>query len=263
MSCPLLFLNADLKLLSVSRISSSFLEKNSFSFQSLINQTAEADINSKIFQFIISVYRTDLNANLLNHLVFKRLKVLDINGQLNSIQVDLFKSFKELKMLRLRSENIKKLFSRQNEWLEYLNYDVSVNAFDDQENRRNAFFLVLFQIFSNVDYYDYPDKDFCFFKNFPHKRLVLPQLKPVTKSSCSCTELFLIHKFIKFKINFYEFDVQLINDYSLPPNFYDDDINDLRFSICLELDINSMIEKCEFKKRLNNCNLTYGKYNLK
>ena len=68
---------------------------------------------------------------------------------------------------------------------------------------------------------------------------------------------------MNFKINFYEFDVQLINDYSLPPNFYDDDINDLRFSICLELDINSMIEKCEFKKRLNNCNLTYGKYNLK
>ena len=126
--CPLLFLNVDLKLLSVSRISSSLIEKNIFSFQNVLNKaTIDIDINSKIFQFILEVFHVDLNSNLLSPLVFKRLHVLDINGQLNVIQRDLFKSFTKLKMLRLRSQNIKKLFSRQNAWLEYLNYNVNVD----------------------------------------------------------------------------------------------------------------------------------------
>jgi hypothetical protein len=261
MMCPFLFLKSNLKLLSISPISSSLVEKHSFYFQTLHNRTDEIDLDSKIFQFIISVYRVDLNENLLSPLVFRQLKILDINGQLNSIESDLFKSFKQLKMLRLRSQNIKKLFSRQNEWLNYLNYHVyvdSYNPYDISMNRDSILFLILFQIYSNLEYYDYPDKDFCYFKNYPHERLVLPQLKPVSKSSCSCTELFLIHKLVDYSNGLHFYDNKLLTDYNLPPHSYDDDIYDIRFSVCLEQDIHSMIDKCEFKKRLNNCNITQG-----
>ena len=262
MLCPILFLKSNLKLLSISPISSSLIEKRCFSFETLHNQTDEIDIDSKIFQFIISVYRVDLNENLLSPLVFRQLKILDINGQLNSIENDLFKSLKQLKMLRFRSQNIKKLFSRQNEWLNYLNYHVYVDSYNPYDlsgqHRDSILFLILFQIYSNVEYYDYPDKDFCYFKNFPHKRLVLPQLKPVSKSSCSCTELFLIHKLVDFSVDRHIYDTKLLTDYNLPPHSYDDDIYDFRFSICLEQDIHSMIDKCEFEKRLNNCNLAQG-----
>lgn len=260
--CPLLFLKANLKLLSIAGISSSLIEKNVFSFQSLSNQTNKMDIGSEIFQFIISVFDVELNTNLLNPLVFKRLKVLDVNGQLSSIQNDLFKSFKELKLLRYRSQNIKKLFSRRNNWLNYLNYHLNADSYnpdDLQTNHEKILFLILFQTYSNVTYYDYPDKDFCYFKDFPHKRLVLPQLKPISKSNCTCTELFLIKKSIIYIKEISINDYQLINDYNLPPHFYDDEIYDLRFSVCVKQDIGSMIEKCKFDKRLSNCNLASRK----
>ena len=85
--------------------------------------------------------------------------------------------------------------------------------------------------------------------------MVLPQLKPVSKSNCTCTELFLIQKSIQFIDDLQFYDDQLVIDYSIPVHFYLDEIADLRFSTCLQLDISDMIEKCEFNRLLRNCQL--------
>lgn len=55
-----------------------------------------------------------------------------------------------------------------------------------------AIVLVFYQTFYNVTFYDFPEKDFCYFANFPNNRFVLPKIMPSYKSKCSCTELFLI-----------------------------------------------------------------------
>ena len=41
-------------------------------------------------------YHIDYNSRILNSYVFKKLKILDLNGPINSIQFDLFKSFELL-----------------------------------------------------------------------------------------------------------------------------------------------------------------------
>jgi len=262
--CPLLFSNVNLKLLSIAGMMTTLLVKNTFAFQTLFDRENKTNINSEIFQCILTVYRDDLIANVLDRLVFKRLKSLDINGELNFIQNDLFKSFKELKMLRFRSQNIKKLFSRQNEWLNYLNYDVNLeNIYDIKNNHDKILFLVLFQTYSNFSYYEYPDKDFCYFKDFPHQRLVFPQLRPVSNLNCTCTELFLTQKSFQYSSDFHYYDSQLIVDYNLPPHSYDNEISDLRFSICSKENFVKLIDKCKFNKLLDRCNLISCKYIFK
>lgn len=263
--CPLLFQNVDIKLLSIPDLSTSPLKRKIFSFLNLSNRTIDFQLNSNIFQFILNVFHIDLKEDILSPLVFGRLNCLDINGQLDSIQDDLFKSFKQLKMLRFRTQNVKGLFVRRNEWLKYLNYEVSVdldNPFDMEINRRKTLFLVVFQTFSNIVYYEYPDKDFCYFKNFPHKRLVLPHLKPISKSKCTCTELFLIQNTIKYakEINLYA--NELIDDYSLLSKFYFDDIYEKNISICSESDIERLLQNCDFDRMLNNCNISTSNYKL-
>lgn len=40
--------------------------------------------------------------------------------------------------------------------------------------------------------YTYPDEDFCFFKDFPHRRQVFPLINTKLKLNCTCTLLWLI-----------------------------------------------------------------------
>jgi hypothetical protein len=137
-------------------------------------------------------------------MLFEQLEALEIIGQINSIQDDLFKSFKQLKLIRFRTQNAKGLLTRKNKWLNSLNSDVIKIDYNMDKYVKKGFILSIFQTFSNVTYYDFPDRDFCYFKDFPHQRLVLPKLKPNYKSSCSCTELFLIQYSIK-SITFIEY----------------------------------------------------------
>jgi hypothetical protein len=264
MLCPFIFYNVYFKLLSIEGISSSLLEKNILGFLKPKNFTEENFLlNANILQLVIRVYHINLNSNLLSRFVFGQISSLDINGQLNEIQTDLFKSFKKLKILRIRTQNVKGLFSRNNVWLNYLNYDVKVNLDDyfyTERNHEKYFFLVFFQTFSSLDYYDYPDRDFCYFKNFPHERLVVAQLKPLSKLNCSCTQLFLMQRltFTTTKeMNFYT--DQLIGDYYFLSKFYFSEINERSGSKCTSSEFGDMINKCNFKKRLNNCNLIPGK----
>ena len=67
--CPLVFYNTKIMALNIERITSSYLSKN-------------------VLEFLLS---------------------LEIIGQINSIQDDLFKSFKQLKLIRFRTQNAKNI----------------------------------------------------------------------------------------------------------------------------------------------------------
>ncbi len=196
-TCSLIFHNAYIKLFNIDRLTFTFISKNVLSFTEIKENFF---LNSNIFQLIIGLYHFDLTNKLLNEIIFEKLGALDINGKINAIQDDLFKSFKMLKNLRFRTQNAKGLLTRNNKWMDSLNSDiVKQNTNDMTQYEDKALILTIFQTFSNITYYNYPDKDFCFFKNFPHQRLVVPKLKPNYKSSCSCTELFLINVSLNFK----------------------------------------------------------------
>jgi hypothetical protein len=104
--CPIVFRNANLETLSIIRISSSFIIKNVLNFQDLSENISEK-INSRIFQLSLNIFHSDLSTKVLNKAVFKQLRVLDISGEINSIQNDLFESFQHLKLLRFRVQNVK------------------------------------------------------------------------------------------------------------------------------------------------------------
>jgi hypothetical protein len=82
-------------------------------------------LNSNIFQFIIFVYHVDLKDDLLSPIVFARLNSLDVNGQLDSIQDDLFKDFQKLRIIDFAISNLKEFFHLGNKWMTYLNLNVS------------------------------------------------------------------------------------------------------------------------------------------
>ncbi len=122
---------------------------------------------------------------------------------------------------------------------------------NDDSRLSSVFIFLIHQLYENVTFYLYPKEDFCFFKYFPHQRLVLPILTPNSKSKCSCTELFLIQNSIKYQNQIERrisnFGLNYLNDYY-------DNSNKL-FPDCVNNDntIKDLIKQCEFRKRLKLC----------
>ena len=127
--CPFIFKNSLVRLIRIYGLSFSFIETNLMEFESV----PAPDLDSKIEQLHLKFFHANLTHKLLNQDVYADLRVLDLNGPIQSIQNDLFQSFKELFLLRLRSQNVRRLFSRNNRWLTSLNMNVNfrVNSLDD------------------------------------------------------------------------------------------------------------------------------------
>ena len=93
-TCPYIFQNVIIYQFTLAEVSWSLIGEKILGFQNL----TDIDLHSTIFHFQVSLYRVDLNERLLNKYVFKELFVLDLDGVINSIQDDLFKSFRNLKL---------------------------------------------------------------------------------------------------------------------------------------------------------------------
>ena len=254
-TCPLLFKNYNLIFFGI-KISSTFIYKNELKFQNLSNDFLTKHLNSSILHFEITLFHSSLSTHLMNKHIFKKLNVLDLIGQIRYIQDDLFKSFNDLKILRFRMQSIKSLFTQNNKWLNYLNYNKTDRDLNSQFSIQYMFLLNIYQTFENVTFYDYPEKDFCLFENFPHKRLVLPHLQPDTKSTCSCTQLYLIQYSYKYSSYLYYYlgeHTNLVTNYYQYEYYSNIDID--TFSKCINYSIETVISKCNFNNRINKCQI--------
>jgi len=255
-TCPFIFKNAYIMLLNI-RVSSSFIFRNELKFQRISNQIR---LNILVYQLDLTLYHSSLSMDLYNEHVFKSTAILNIVGQTRFIQHDLFKNFNQLKLLRIKMQSIREIFSRNNKWLEYLNYAVpEVDLkLDHPFSMSRMFILSIYQTYPNLTFYDFPIEDFCLFENFPHKRLVLPHIKRSTKSSCSCTEIFLIQFSQKYanEIDYYTgIQSNLINNY-YQIQYYTFDLSENSiFSICLNSSLNQVIRNCQFSNKLNLCSM--------
>jgi len=135
------------------------------------------------------------------------------------------------------------LFLKNNKWLDYLNKNVSIdlNQADLLQQRSKAIFLTIYQMFSNISFYSYPDEDFCYFKDFPHSRLILPKLKPNYKTSCSCTEIFLIQYSYKFS-TYSDYYADTITTFYPNIQYYADEMFQNLFSSCINSSIGKVIK---------------------
>ncbi len=196
--CPLIFHEANIYFLYLTS-ANGLIVRNVLSFQSSISPHLLAYMNTSVKMFHLTSYHADLDYTLLNNYIFRDLEILSISGMLNSIQTDLFKSFLKLRYLEFNSHNIKHLFTKNSKWLTYLNYlkdsfDLkNIQFYVNKLTIKDYFQLVLVQINPKYFFYDYPNEDFCYFKDYPHHKLVLPLLIPImdTNINVSCTFLYL------------------------------------------------------------------------
>jgi len=251
--CPLVFRNSYLQKLVLNEISSSFLTKNEFKFTFLYFEK----LNSSVFELCLVAYHIKLEAAVFNQDVYKRLILMELNGVISSIQENLFKTFSSsFKVLCIRMQYINNLFVKDSKWLQYLNFQQEITS-RDPIIFEQAFFLVLYQSFPKVVLYTYPDEDFCYFKDFPHQKLVFPVLKPTQTKNCSCSLLFLIQTSYLSKSLFdYNFHY-LVKLYDLY-QFYSDFIKQqqISFQDCsINENMQERIEACNFKLRLEQCSI--------
>jgi len=258
--CPLAFRNSLLNCFRIDKISSNLMDKNEFIINDL-NQVNSELLNSNINMLSIRIYRTNLTNKLLNEKVFRSLTFIEINGLIESIQDDVFKTFKLLKILAIRMQHIKNIFARNNKWLQYLNLNKIIKT--QKITYDQAFFLILYQTFHREIFYSYPDEDFCYFYNFPFNQAVFPVLKPVTNSKCTCTELFLMQYSYYFKDQFHYDFIKSLKFYDSSHYYYEDhkiDFTTLNFEKCID-NIEERFKECDFHKRVSICKIEKIKEN--
>ena len=250
-TCPYVFLNSVLYQLGLFTISNSFIFKNQFGFLD-INQTQTFDLNVQIKKLLLNVAYEDLDRNLLNKYVFKELMFFDLTGIVYSIENDLFKNFEKIKLIILNIENFSTFFQSGLKWMTFLNQNINVELndakqFDEYKNR-----AIIVQFFDpklvfNIPY-EYPNEDFCLFKDFPHNQLIYPAIVVAKQIECSCTIYWLI-QYSKLYLNddFSFYKVKMVTDY--PFNF---ETYSIRY--CLkEKNYSKIITECNFKKMSEKC----------
>jgi hypothetical protein len=256
-TCPIIFSNINLRFINLGKISNSFIEKNILGFQNISDALLNR-INSSIFQLNLLLYHTDLNSNLLNKYVFAKIKSIDLNGQITGIQDDLFKSFVGLRMIRIRMQNIQNILVGNNKWFDHLNFDLNIDPMNVTQvyNYDHRIIVIVFnQQYYKLTFYGYPEQDFCYFKNFPHNKLVFPKLIPNYKSKCSCTELFLIQYSYLYSSSINYYLGKTPSKYYLSQYYIDGLINNI-FTHCMNSSFKQALKNCNFEKRLNLCKIS-------
>ncbi|CAF1026422.1 unnamed protein product [Brachionus calyciflorus] len=200
-TCPLLFANSQINSIEIYGLSDNFLLRNKLGFLRL-NKT----INSSIQEIVIKAYEIDLDETFLDRFVFDDVQSLELRGKIRKISVN---QMKNLATIALKVESLKEFI--------FLNRQMFKNTLET-----NLKFIDIY----NYNY-QFPDEDFCIFKEF-HSLYWLEIKITNIVYKCSCTILLL------FKIT--------------KNNTRE---NELFSSICKS----NKIDECKLEVRLSQCNL--------
>lgn len=240
--CPYIFRNVNFINLKIESLESNskFAFLNVYNEATINSSNLKYELNSKIENFVVEKSQVgiiDPITNLLNYDVFRLTKKITFtNISIDYIRQDTFFFFPNLTTLKLSPSNWKSFLENgyNQEWmsgLHYLVYADLTNSTTFKNPNRFDFYLG-----STKDTYDFPEEDFCRFKEFPHYRRIIPIVNFNYRGECSCT-LISILRYAKL--------------YSIH------DGNDFQHSIgnteCLSGDYNSTINHCELDDRFSNC----------
>ncbi|CAF0975266.1 unnamed protein product [Brachionus calyciflorus] len=236
--CPFLFFTM-LRNFYLSKMTPN----NSLQFKKINNLTnPDYKYVSKI---IIEKSNIRLDSNLLNPTIFNEISQLEIRDSfVETIEDDLFTDNSDLNTFYI--DNFSFLTKNNLNWMTNLSLKKSFNEFDNcyqmiydlsrYNYRVKRLYLILNESLNN---YDYPEKDFCLFGNFPHKNLVFPIIHTKRPLNCSCTVIWLLLNWkILDQFNYFK-EVQM---------------NTSSVSKCF-VNIDQSIQKCNFPRRLKLCGL--------
>lgn len=252
--CPLVFSNTTIGELHFSdSLVNTFYKKNILRFEKINEKRNNDEINSNIETLrLVKFDKIDIDESLLNKNVFKQLRHIVLIGEINSIQIGVFKPFKKMRKLLIHGLFYPKLVRRHGiEWMREFNMDVRINLANrpllDVDVLREKFVLIdLATIIPwNGAWFSYesvevksifPDEDFCLYANFPFEQAVILNYDRIFKMSARpCTLVWLIkYDDIYFK---YLSDIDLF------------EIKLYYYFFLYRKNLTYHIKKCNFEKR--------------
>lgn len=203
--CPLVFKNTSFVYFIVTYQINTFYRTNKLSFaehKSIDDIDLGIDVQKV---YLDRSFNLDLDKTILNEEVFKSINSLYINGQLNSIQRGLLKSFKKLNFIELDALHWRRLVHKEGiSWIQELNSDVRISYksnYQVEGNQIGMHFIIILnnqpqnRIFYYYFHFDrfFPDEDFCIYKSFPFEQYILLKLSKARKQgNLTCTSFWLI-----------------------------------------------------------------------
>ena len=252
--CPTIFKESSLKSLRLSDISQSLLKRNPLNILGVADtDKSQMHVNS-IERLELDLEYVSLDAKILSKFMFCNVKRVIIKGTLLSIETRLFSGLNHLRSVMVKIDNLKDFLHQDNSWMTYLN-EGSVYKSDVRENKKHMLMLELacptrYASFNHE--YNYPDEDFCQFKDFPHSQVVIPMLAFTRRVKCSCTIRFLVkNNWAILGDNSRGFFFDSENDYYY--NFLT--VSDLNgtYEYCHSRLYNETEQTCDFNKMLSKC----------
>nr|QVK45828.1 G protein-coupled receptor [Proales similis] len=246
-TCPI-FLSSELAALTLSGIARSLISRNEISFAEW-----QARLNVSLVKLSISGYRFKLEPRTISLALMENTSSLLIDGQIETIQKELFNNFRKLRVATFRRNNLAELFHRNTQWMESFNRsraftNFSIALYEEQPDL--FLFLVFFEgILETWDalklnnVYLYPDEDFCLFRSLFQSPLILPVIiiqPQQQQQNCSCTAYFLTQFSSQIPID--PSDLPDVPDWFHWPSLQP-----------LYCDSEQMAVACKFEKMANNC----------
>ena len=246
--CPNFFSNVQIRRLSFKPMMKTFYKSSLLKFSS--NNKSES-LNSTVKElYFLQIEKVDIDSYLLNENVFKEVKMLYIRGEINSMGEGIFKPFRYLRKIYMDLEYFENLIHKGAKWISSINHDLHVNISNRTQlelyiNRTVRIHVQ--NMFSNIKTNQLltilvRDEDFCLFKDFPFNQMVLLLIYELTPriENLSCTLIWLMKEYHLYYRKYIYLD---------SANF----LNRGYLNIYQEGNWTEMVEKCDFGKRLENC----------
>ena len=123
--CHLIFANAYIILLKIDGMIKSFLKTNVLTFSNM----SFPNLNSTVKMYVLhNMENIDLDSSILNKHIFQNIYSFLVHGKIKSIQIGVFKHFKQLKPASFEIIDIRQFFHKNGiEWIRNFNGDINVN----------------------------------------------------------------------------------------------------------------------------------------
>ena len=251
--CPLYFKNANLYKVILNLQINTFFKKNYLSFSTLNNSDIDfLHANIEMLKTYDSE-KINIDSNsFLNKYVFHNLIALWLMGEINSIEKDTFKSFKQLRTIYFETTFFGKLSRKGIEWISSINFDLNVNLSNRSELDLYAKQAKFINLQINLVYNDlsyikiFENEDFCLFKDFPFNQLIIFRIyenfkdsKELMRQKYSCT--------VQWILQYHHLYAQYPN-MGINRRIYSDFLTSNKENISFKF------EKCDFEKMIDNCN---------
>lgn len=260
-TCAYYFQNNQIKKIVFNEMSNTFIRSNFLTFYDC--HSNHTNFSSTIKYAEITVFYLKIDTSIFEKQLFRNLNSLTIGGILNEIDGSIFETLNKLRYVKFALLKMSKFLSSNPDWMEYINSDLYfeyrnyTELFKILEKFKNRMFYIFLNLADFDDQntiYNFPNEDLCFFKKFPHNRLVYPAIANSEnyQENCSCTLIWLIR------------DVNMFNTYfnysQIVEYYFMLDMGDSRFDshssfpyLCKDKTWLEYQLLCNFSVRFNNC----------